>query len=158
MGGASVDRDPGRYRAGVGIVLTDGAGHVWLGQRSGTHPGWQLPQGGIEPGEAIEAALWRELMEEVGTADARLLGATATWTYYEFPADSIDRRNWDGQRHIWFALRFLGDDAQLDPRVLPDPEFDGWRWATPAEAVAAVVPFKRDVYRTVFQRLGPLLG
>jgi len=150
-------RDPSRYRPGVGLILTEGRGRVWLGQRAGGYEGEQLPQGGIEPGETIEDAVWRELEEEVGTRNAELLGSTKEWTFYDFPPESSHRDLWDGQRHRWFVLRFLGDQSELDPAGVAEPEFEGWRWATPDEAIAAVVTFKQPVYRFAFTELARFL-
>ena len=152
-----MERDPALYRPGVGIVLTNGRGGVWLGRRYG-RDGWQLPQGGIDPGESAEDAVWRELEEEVGTRHAELLGGTAGETFYEFRPGSFHADAWTGQRHRWFVLRFLGDDRDLDPASVPDPEFDTWRWATPQEAIDAVVSFKKPVYREALGELRELIG
>ena len=140
------------YRLCVGIFLLDGAGRVFVGQRHDV-PGeaWQMPQGGIDPGEtAIEAGL-REMKEEIGTDRAEPLQESGVWRSYDLPTE-IGRRIWrgryKGQTQKWLALRFLGEDKdiRLD---LPQPEFRAWRWTDPEGLRGLVVPFKRDVYLSV---------
>ena len=67
--------DEQAFRANVGIILTDGQGHVLIAGRRG-RGGWQFPQGGIQPEESTDAAMFRELREEVGLApsDVALVG------------------------------------------------------------------------------------
>ncbi len=145
---------PAGYRPNVGVVLFDVQGRVWLGRRAG-QPGphnWQFPQGGVDPGEALEAAVRRELHEETGVRSADVLARTDGWLTYDFPATlrgSKAARGWRGQAQVWFALRFNGVDAEIDLAAHAEIEFDAWRWGALAEAVAGVVPFKREVYARV---------
>lgn len=149
-------RDLDLYRPNVGIVLFSREGLVWLGRRSGfsgEHV-WQFPQGGVDPGEDWEAAAFRELHEETGVRSAVIVGRTEDWIVYDFPTDSRGRkamRGFAGQKQKWFALRFEGEDSEVDLRVHHEPEFDAWRWA-PLDAVQdLVVPFKKDAYRAVVE-------
>ena len=149
-------------RPNVGIVLISRAGKVWLGSRAKTPApyNWQFPQGGIDAGEGdLEAAL-RELQEETGVSSVRLLARTRDWIGYEFPPEhqgSKIGKGWRGQKQIWFAFAFEGDDAEIDLAAHGDIEFDDWRWADFDEALAGVVEFKRDTYRQVIQAFRPLV-
>jgi putative (di)nucleoside polyphosphate hydrolase len=147
------------YRPNVGVVLFHRDGRVWLGQRAGT-PGpynWQFPQGGVDAGEDLEQAARRELAEETGASRASLLGRTEGWVAYDFPpghGGTKAARGWKGQKQVWFAFRFDGEDAEFDLAAHPPPEFEAWRWAYLAEAAELIVPFKRDAYARVVQAFG----
>lgn len=142
------------YRPNVGVVLFNPAGKVWLGRRAATRPphNWQFPQGGIDEGEDLEVAALRELKEETGVHSVELVGRTKDWLVYEYPpglAGAKPARGYQGQKQIWFALRFLGEDSEVDLDSHGEAEFDAWRWAELAEAPSLIVPFKRPVYEQV---------
>jgi putative (di)nucleoside polyphosphate hydrolase len=146
-----------RFRPNVGIVLARHDGKVWLGRRADT-PGprnWQFPQGGVDEGESLETAARRELFEETGARSVSLLGRTEDWLAYRFPEGyrrSKAARGWLGQKQIWFAFRFTGDDGEFDLASHHQVEFDRWRWADLGEAIDSVADFKRDTYRHVIDR------
>jgi putative (di)nucleoside polyphosphate hydrolase len=147
------------YRPNVGVVLFHRDGRVWLGRRAGA-PGphnWQFPQGGVDPGEDLETAARRELREETGAGRATFLGRTDGWVAYDFPPDhggAKAMRGWKGQKQVWFAFRFDGQDADFDLAAHPPPEFDAWRWAFLSEAAQLIVPFKRAAYERVVEAFG----
>ena len=145
--------DLSRHRPNVGVVLFHPDGRVWLGRRADTGPphNWQFPQGGVDDGEDLEAAARRELKEETGAASVTLMGRTEDWVAYDFPSDmpAHRTRNWKGQKQIWFAFRFDGDEAEFDLAAHHEPEFDAWRWAYLSEAPDLIVPFKRAAYEAV---------
>ena len=150
--------DPGpEYRPNVGVVLFNRQGLVWLGHREGEDGpfSWQFPQGGVDPGEAFEAAARRELQEETGVHSARLLGHTEGWLFYTFPPEVLAQkkraRGFKGQKQRWFAFAFEGEDAEVDLFAHGEVEFDAWRWAALEEASEVVAPFKREVYLQVIE-------
>jgi putative (di)nucleoside polyphosphate hydrolase len=151
-----------QLRPNVGIVLVARDGRVWLGRRAGAPPplNWQFPQGGIDAGEDEYAAALRELKEETGVSSVILLGRTRDWLGYEFPPEHARRpgEGWKGQKQIWFAFGFQGEDAEIDLSGHEGAvEFDAWRWAEIDEAMEAVIDFKREVYRQVVDAFRPLV-
>lgn len=143
---------PEGYRRGVGLVLVNREGKIFLGERRGPMlNAWQMPQGGIDPGETPAEAAHRELAEEVGTDRVTLLEETPAWYAYELPR-SIAPRVWKGryrgQAQKWFLFRFEGADSDIDLEA-HDPEFSAWRWASRDEVLAAAWEVKLDLYRTV---------
>ncbi len=154
--------DLGRYRPNVGVVLANRSGRVWLGRRADT-PGptnWQFPQGGLDRGETPRVAALRELFEETGARSVEPLGQTDDWLVYDFPPEHPRRKgqDWLGQKQLWFAYRFVGDDQEFDLAGHDQVEFDAWRWASLDDAVATVVPFKRPVYEKVSDIFRPLIA
>lgn len=148
------DLDPRPYRAGVGAVLLNPEGLVWIGERR-RHVGqqlefpWQLPQGGLDPGEEPRDAVLRELEEETGTRAAEIIAETDDWLTYDLPEDVRDKvwkGRFRGQKQKWFALRFLGDDGDFDLNTHTRPEFYRWRWTAMDDLPSLVVPFKRGLY------------
>ncbi len=152
--------DLSAYRPNVGVVLFHADGRVWLGRRAAT-PGpynWQFPQGGVDNGEDLEVAALRELAEETGVRTTALLGRTEGWLTYDFPPEhtgSKIARGWKGQRQVWFALRFEGQEDEIDLEAYGHPEFDAWRWADLDEAPGLVVPFKKPIYEAVVAAFTP---
>jgi len=151
---------PAGYRPGVGLMLLDRGGRVWIGRRTDVKPEmWQMPQGGIEPGETPREAALRELVEEVGTDRAVILAESPGWLHYDLPAELAASR-WDGryrgQAQRWFALGFEGSDADIDLATHAKPEFDAWRWAALDELAQLIVAFKRPLYEQVIRELGPV--
>ncbi|MFO1129698.1 MAG: RNA pyrophosphohydrolase [Rhodospirillales bacterium] len=147
------------YRRGVGAVLFNDAGLVFVATRIDT-PGeaWQLPQGGIDDGEKPRRAVLRELAEEIGTADADILAKTP-WLSYDLPEDLVPRvwgGRFRGQRQRWFALGFRGRDDDIRLDATPHPEFDAWRWAPLATLPSLAVPFKRPLYAALVAAFAPI--
>ncbi len=145
------------YRPNVGIVLLNAHNQVFWGKRIRQHS-WQFPQGGIDPGETPEQAMYRELWEEVGLQQehVKLIGRTKDWLRYHVPEQWV-RREWrgtyKGQKQIWFALRMVAKDHAVNLRATHKPEFDAWRWANYWVDLDSVIEFKRDVYDKALNEL-----
>ncbi len=146
----------------VGVCLANAAGLVFAGERIDTPGAWQMPQGGIDAGETPREAALRELTEETGLLPASVtVEAEAThWIDYELPTALVGRvwkGRFRGQTQRWFLMRYHGADDGFDLAV-HDVEFSRWRWMTPRELLATIVPFKREVYRQVFEMFGDRLA
>ena len=147
--------DPARlpYRLGVGAVLMNGRGLVFVAKRIDT-PGeaWQLPQGGIDKGEDPRVAVMRELKEEIGTDKAEIVAETRDWLAYDLPADLVGKvwkGRYRGQRQKWYLMRFLGRDSDIDLSGDGRPEFSDWKWAPLDSIPSAIVGFKRPLYDAI---------
>ncbi|MEF9481838.1 RNA pyrophosphohydrolase [Ralstonia sp. 1B3] len=144
------------FRPNVGIILINARNEVFWGKRIGEHS-WQFPQGGIKYGETPEQAMFRELHEEVGLLPehVRIVGRTRDWLRYEVP-DKFIRREIRGhyrQKQIWFLLRMVGRDCDIQLRATEHPEFDAWRWSQYWVPLEAVIEFKREVYQLALSEL-----
>jgi putative (di)nucleoside polyphosphate hydrolase len=154
-----VDEDG--YRPNVGIILSNGRGRLLWARRIGRRS-WQFPQGGIQDDETPEAAMFRELYEEVGleAEHVEILGCTDDWLRYQLPDRFIRRGHFPlciGQKQIWFLLRLLVPDEQVRLDRSDHPEFDAWRWVTYWYPMHQVVFFKRNVYAEALRELAPLI-
>jgi len=150
------------YRPCVGVMLANARGEVFVGQRiDNDAPAWQMPQGGIDPGEEAETAALRELNEETGvTPDlVNIEARTKAPVRYDLPHDLVPRMwkgHYRGQEQSWFLMRFEGRDHQVN--IATDhPEFSEWRWLPASELTAHIVPFKRAVYAAVLAEFEDLL-
>ena len=141
------------YRKGVGAVLLNADGKAFAAMRIDS-PGdaWQFPQGGIDEGESPRQAVLRELAEETGTAKAEIIAESTAWFSYDLPLD-LRNKVWGGryrgQEQLWFALRFFGDDGDIDLEAGGDPEFSQWKWVRLEDLPGQIVPFKRRMYERI---------
>lgn len=148
------------YRPGVGVMLLNRQGLVFVGQRlDSSVEAWQMPQGGIDEGEEPYTAALRELGEETGVAPdlVELVAETRGWLTYDLPDELIGKLwsgRYRGQRQKWYALRFLGSDEDVHIETA-HPEFRAWKWAPPHTLESLIVPFKRALYADVIRELGP---
>jgi putative (di)nucleoside polyphosphate hydrolase len=140
------------YRPCVGLMLFNRQGQIFVGKRiDQTVEGWQMPQGGIDAGEEPRTAVMRELKEETGTDKAEIIGEMDDWLTYDLPAHLVGvafHGKYRGQRQKWFALRFLGEDGDIDLHT-HEPEFADWKWVGIDALPRMIVPFKRDTYALV---------
>jgi putative (di)nucleoside polyphosphate hydrolase len=154
-----LDRDG--FRPNVGIILLNQKNQVFWGKRIRTHS-WQFPQGGIDRGETPEQAMYRELHEEVGLLPEHvsIVARTRDWLRYEVPDRYIRRDargHYKGQKQIWYLLRLLSGDWNLNLRATTHPEFDAWRWNDYWVPLDVVVEFKRGVYEMALTELARYL-
>lgn len=146
------------FRPNVGIVIANDEGRLLWARRVGGHDSWQFPQGGINDGEDAEAALYRELEEEVGLQpDAvELVASTRGWLRYRLPK-RYQRKGQKplciGQKQKWFLLKMAAPDAAVELSANPKPEFDSWQWVSYWYPLDQVVYFKREVYRRALKEL-----
>lgn len=147
------------YRPGVGLVLLNQDNLAFVARRiDTTQSAWQFPQGGIDEGEDPRRTALRELEEEIGTAKAEIIAESAGWVSYDLPeavADKCWKGRYRGQTQKWFALRFLGTDADIN-LATKHPEFCAWRWMPLEQVPALIVPFKRALYEKVVAEFLPL--
>ena len=147
------------YRPCVGVMLANQNGHVFVGQRiDNDTAAWQMPQGGVDPGEDPRDAALRELWEETGVAAdlVTVEAETDGWLPYDLPHDLVPRiwrGRYRGQEQKWFLLRFRGADGDVNIAT-EHPEFSEWRWLAPDQLVDNIVPFKRAVYERVLDQFG----
>lgn len=140
---------PLQYRPGVGIMLLNSRNEVLVCRRADVpSDAWQMPQGGIRPGESAQSAARRELWEEVGVHNAEIVAETKAWLRYELPPEllsGVPDGRWCGQQQKWFLMRFAGADSEIDLNTR-NPEFDTWKWVPIRELPELVISFKRQVY------------
>ena len=156
------------YRPCVGLTVLNRDGRVFIGRRNDgpehvdmTHV-WQMPQGGLDPGEDPYACGLRELCEETNIRSVERLGEIEDWLKYDIPREIVGRAwqgKYRGQTQKWFALRFTGNDSEIDvahPAGGHEPEFVAWRWEPMQNLPDLVVPFKRKTYERVVKEFGHL--
>lgn len=165
-GGSTANRLP--MRRCVGIMLLNEAGKVWIGKRitkpHDNHDGhiWQMPQGGIDENEDALTAAYRELEEETGITSVELLGTAGELFSYELPEEIQGKAlkgKYRGQIQQWYAMRFTGDESEIniDEKPTQKAEFSDWKWENAAELPGLIIPFKRRVYEQVIEEFNGLL-
>lgn len=152
-----VDKDG--FRSNVAIVITNGQGKLFWAKRLGQNA-WQFPQGGLDKGESVEEALYRELYEEVGleSGDVKIIQRTKKWLRYHIPAQMQRKHSKPlciGQKQKWFYLELTGETSKVRFDTTGTPEFDGWEWVNYWYPINSVVSFKRNVYRNALLEFAP---
>ena len=142
------------YRPCVGIALFNEVGKVFVGERIDTPGAWQMPQGGIDPGEEILTAAFRELEEETGLGanNVNLIHIAPRTIRYDLPPgklQSLWNGKYRGQEQTWVAMRFTGDEKHVNLKAHNPPEFSAWQWVNLEETIDLIVPFKRETYREI---------
>ena len=144
-----------KYRKCVGMMILNSNKKILVGKRL-DHPSgyWQMPQGGIDENENPEEAVWREMMEEIGTNNAELIKSSSQWINYEIPKDTLETLPWGkkyiGQTQKWFIFKFKGKNSDINVGT-ENPEFSEWKWAKLESLINNIVPFKRKVYSLVLK-------
>jgi putative (di)nucleoside polyphosphate hydrolase len=158
------------YRPCVGVMLVNRDGLAFVGRRAagGSEPTannpWQMPQGGLDAGEDPYAGALRELYEETNVSSVEKIGETADWVTYDLPPELVGvawKGRYCGQKQKWFALRFTGEDTEINVTSpgggKHKPEFIDWRWEKIEHLPSLIVPFKRAAYEAVVAELLPLV-
>lgn len=152
------------YRPCVGVMLVSTSGLAFVGRRIDNKEGdwWQMPQGGVDPGEELRAAALRELHEETGIADqhAQIIAQSREEHFYDLPDELLGKLwkgRYRGQRQSWFLARFTGSDADVRLDAHDPPEFCEWQWVEPERLPDLIVPFKKPVYRAVLDEFRTLI-
>lgn len=158
------DRATLPYRPCVGVMLVNAQGLAFVGKRIDNREGdvWQMPQGGIDPGEELRTAGLRELREETGIKEhlATVIAQTSEELFYDLPDElvgTIWKGKYRGQRQFWLLARFTGTDADVRIDADKHPEFCEWKWVDPESLPDLIVPFKKRVYRAVLEEFRSLI-
>ena len=142
-----------KYRRCVGMMILNASNEILVGRRL-DHPSgyWQMPQGGIDQNENPQEAVWREMMEEIGTNKADLFKVSDQWINYDIHQETLDKlpwgKKWIGQTQKWFIFKFTGQKTDINVHT-KNPEFSEWKWMRHTELIENAVPFKRKVYKTI---------
>lgn len=150
------------YRPCVGIMLVNMNGHVFVGQRIDNKvEAWQMPQGGIDPGEDPRETAFRELNEETGidAAHVNIIAQSKDEYFYDLPDELVGKiwgGKYRGQRQIWYLARFGGSDDDVNIQTA-HPEFRSWQWTPPETLPDLIVPFKKKLYRDLLKEFGHLI-
>lgn len=152
------------YRPCAGFMLVNSEGKVFVGERIDKKAlgFWQMPQGGIDPGEDNETAALRELQEETGIGPdlVEIVAPASEPLKYDLPPELLGKvwkGKYRGQIQNWYLGRFLGTDADIDLEAHDPPEFRAYRWVEPEQLPELIVPFKRDVYQRLVDEFEPLI-
>ena len=148
------------YRPCVGMMVFNRSNQIFVAKRlDNPSDAWQMPQGGIDEGEAPREAAFRELSEEIGTANVEVVAETDDWLRYDLPKELMGKLwkgRFRGQEQKWFLMRFSGKDSEIDLNT-HKPEFSNWKWADVSAIPSLIVPFKRDLYRELVRRFQHLV-
>ena len=153
MSSASNSTNSLSYRLGVGAMILNDHNNVFVAKRIDT-PGnaWQMPQGGIDEGEDPDVAIFREIEEEIGTTKCEIIAKSNTWLTYDIP-DELRSKLWGGkhrgQKQMWYAMRFIGEDSDIILDAHHKPEFSEWQWVEINAISDLIVPFKRELYNKI---------
>ncbi|MEP5938842.1 MAG: RNA pyrophosphohydrolase [Erythrobacter sp.] len=163
------DNMPTKYRPCVGVMLVNRDGKIFVGKRidhretwGSDSDFWQMPQGGVDKGEDLQVAAYRELAEETGVSESKasVIAVTKEAIRYDLP-DSLMGKLWKGkyrgQEQIWYLMRFAGDDDDIDLAAHDPQEFCEWKWVDAPEIVELIVPFKKHIYRSVLDEFSALI-
>ena len=144
-----------KYRKCVGMMVLNSDNKILVGRRI-DHPSgyWQMPQGGIDENELPKEAVWREMMEEIGTNNAKLINESSQWYSYNIPEETLKTLPWGnqyvGQEQRWFVFRFKGKENEINVKT-ENPEFSEWKWIEHHSLLENIVPFKKEVYKNILK-------
>ena len=146
-------------RIGVGIVVINSNKQVFVAKRKDNPVDkWQMPQGGVETGENLQSAMYRELLEETSISKIQILKELNYWLEYELPKNLVGiiwKGRYRGQRQKWFIVKYLGKDSEININT-KNPEFIEWKWLDIKKLTSVIVDFKKKVYEKLVIELEDL--
>jgi len=145
------------YRPNVAMVVINSMNKVLICRRKNTRT-WQFPQGGIDNGEDIKKAMYRELSEEIGLSkdDVILVGESEGTITYDIPKtirSKVLGGKFKGQEQKWFLLKLKKDNSEIKLDNETFPEFDKYEWVSFWQPLNRIVDFKREAYREALSEL-----
>ncbi len=144
------------FRLGVGVVVLNKENKVFVGKRKDNPVNkWQMPQGGVDNGEDLVGAMKRELDEETGIKNIKILKEIDGWSKYELPdylLGKIWKGKYRGQKQKWFVVKFLGSDNEINLET-KNPEFIEWQWIDIDSLPGVIVDFKKKVYEGLIPKI-----
>jgi len=148
-------------RTGVGIIVLNSNNKVFVGKRKDNPVDkWQMPQGGVDPGETLLEAMKRELMEETSIKNIEVLKEIDYWLEYELPKNLVGiiwKGKYRGQKQKWFVVRFLGSDNEINLKT-KRPEFIEWKWLNIEKLPDVIVDFKKNIYKRLVKELSKFIA
>ena len=149
------------YRNGVGIVVLNNENKVFVAKRIDNPKNfWQMPQGGVDEGEDLLNAAYRELKEETSIFNVKLIKEIEDWTQYDLPSKLIGiiwKGRYKGQKQKWFIFKFLGNDTEINIKT-KNPEFLDWKWIEIGKITEIVVDFKKEVYQKIEKEIKKIIN
>ena len=147
-------------RLGVGIVLINSENKIFVGRRiDNPVNSWQMPQGGVDKNENLLNAAFRELREETGVKNVKLIKEIDTWLTYDLPKNLLGKLwngKYRGQRQRWFVMRFIGKDEEVNVKT-KNAEFKEWKWIAVDQLTNVAVDFKLQIYKKISEELNMLI-
>ena len=143
-------------RTGVGIVVLNSNNKVFVAKRIDNQNGsWQMPQGGVDPNEKLEAAMKRELIEETSIKNIKIIKELNYWLEYELPKNLLGiiwKGKYRGQKQKWFIVKFLGQESEININT-KNPEFIEWKWIEIEKLPSVIVAFKKHIYERLLTEI-----
>jgi len=142
------------YRPNVAMIILSNnypqKKEIFIAQRNDLNDIWQFPQGGIDEGEEVQEAMFRELEEEIGTNKVEIIAEYPEWISYDFPPKiAKNMKPYCGQTQRYFLVK-LKKDAKIDIDT-EHPEFSDFKFVKVDEVLGLSASFKQEVYKTVIQ-------
>ena len=148
-------------RNGVGVFLINKYNKVFVAKRIDNPKNfWQMPQGGVDEGEDLLTAAYRELKEETSISNVKLIKEIDSTLTYELPSHllgKIWKGKYKGQKQKWFLMKFLGSDSDINIKTA-NPEFIEWKWIEVEKLPGVIVHFKKKLYEKLLPEIKKIIG
>ena len=147
-------------RTGVGVIVLNQKNEVFVAKRRDNPTDkWQMPQGGVNPGESLNDAMRRELLEETSITNIEVIKELDYWLEYNLPNNLLGiiwKGKYRGQKQKWFIVKFLGTENEIDIKT-KNPEFIDWKWIDPQELPKVIVDFKKELYLNLLKEINQVI-